>query len=181
MLKYIIFLALFTGLLYSCPFDEAKVEVTVVAHKAVSKALEERDYEKVAKEIENQKELYMYFSKMDNRALYQELLDASRNQDNKKIDKLLDYTLVLEIKELLGEVETNFTNYQKSRLLLIKTKKHLKALTKAKEPMQYMKKILKSIGNPGMMGVGKKEADRSIFDIYRVKLLAYLNNKFLLN
>ena len=85
--------------------------------------------------------------------------------------------MVLEIKELLGQVDENFDKYQKSRLLLIKAKKHLKALTKEKEPMKYMKKILKSIGNPGLMGVGKREPNKEQFLENKKLLLANISQE----
>jgi hypothetical protein len=88
-----------------------------------------------------------YFEKSTDIALYKELLNATKTKKKEKVTQLLSLSLLLEIKELLTQVNENFYKYQKARLLLIKTKKHLKALTK---------KILKSIGNSGMMGVGGK-------------------------
>jgi len=173
MFKILIALFLVQITIFACPFDEAKVEVTVVAHKAISKALKNDDYEKAIKEIEKQKELYTYFEKSTDIALYKELIDATQAKEDLKVKKLLNLSLVLEIKELLAQAEENFFKYQKARLLLIKTKKHLKALTKKREPMKYMKKILKSIGNPGMMGVGEKDANQEVFKENRLKLLQY--------
>ena len=163
MIKYIITILFSTLLLLSCPFDEANVEVTILAHKSISKAVKSEDFEKALKEVENNKELYEYFKEENGTNLYQPLIDATIAKNSTKVKTILDRSLVLEIKELLGQVEENFDKYQKSRLLLIKTKKHLKALTKEKESMRIMKKILKSIGNPGLMGVGKKEADKEKF------------------
>ena len=163
MFKKIIMLFITTLTLWACPFDEANVEVTILAHKSISKAVKSEDFEKALKEVENNKELYEYFKEENGTNLYQPLINATTAKNSTKIKTLLDRSLVLEIKELLGQVEENFDKYQKSRLLLIKAKKHLKALTKEKEPMKIMKKILKSIGNPGLMGVGKKEADKEKF------------------
>jgi hypothetical protein len=81
---------------------------------------------------------------------------------------------VLEIKELLEQVNQNFDKYQKSRLLVIKAKKHLKALTKDPKPMRYMKKILKSLGNPCLMGVGKKAPNKALFLKNRQLLLTQI-------
>jgi len=163
MVKFIFGMMMTTLMLSSCPFDEAKVEVTIEAQKSIMTAIKSDDFEKAKEETIKNKELYTYFEKVDNKPLYQPLLDASKAKDAQKIETLLNHSLVLEIKELLGQVEENFGQYQKTRLLLIKAKKHLKALTKDKEPMKYMKKILKSIGNPGLMGVGKREANKAQF------------------
>lgn len=156
---------------WSCPFDEASIDVTIMAHDTILDAAQSGNFEKAGKEITKQKELYEYFEKADKKPLYMPLLNASKQKDATKIKQLLDHSLVLEIKELLDQVDENFDKYQKSRLLLIKAKKHLKALTKKREPMKVMKKILKSIGNPGLMGMGKKEADKKMFEENKKRLL----------
>jgi hypothetical protein len=178
MFKILMVLFLSHFALVACPFDEAKVEVTIVAHKSITKAIKNEDYKGAIEEIKKQKELYTYFEKSTDIALYSELLNATKEKNSKKVKKLLDLSLALEIKELLMQVDGSFDKYQKARLLLIKTKKHLKALTKKREPMKYMKKILKSIGNPGMMGVGKRDPDKKVFKEYKSKLLRYLDNNF---
>ena len=171
MFKTIIAFLLLTFTAWSCPFDEADVEVTVLAHKAIYEPAKSGDFEKAGKEIMKQKELYEYFEKADKKPLYMPLLNASKQKDAAKVKQLLDHSLVLEIKELLNQVAENFDNYQKSRLLIVKAKKHLKALTKDKKPMKVMKKILKSIGNPGLMGMGKREPNKEMFEENRKLLL----------
>ena len=178
MFKILMVLFLSQLALWACPFDEAKVEVTIIAHKTISKALKADDYEKALQEIKKQKELYTYFEKSTDIALYKELLNATQAKEKAKVTELLDLSLVLEIKELLTQVDANFDKYQKARLLLIKTKKHLKALTKKREPIKYMKQLLKSIGNPGMMGVGKRKADKETFYKYKDKLEKYLSKNY---
>lgn len=174
MFKTIIAFLMLTFTAWSCPFDEAGIEVTIMAHNAISKAAESGDFEKAGKEIMKQKELYEYFEKADKKPLYIPLLNASKQKDAAKVKQLLDHSLVLEIKELLDQVDENFNNYQKSRLLLIKAKKHLKALTKERKPMKVMKKILKSIGNPGLMAMGKREANKEMFEENRKLLLGMI-------
>lgn len=176
MVKYIFGMLIATAILWSCPFDEAKVEVTIEAQKSIMSALKSDDFAKTKEEIEKNKQLYTYFEKADKKPLYQPLLDATKTKDKAKIKKLIDHSLVLEIKELLGQVEENFGKYQKTRLLLIKAKKHLKALTKEKVPMKYMKKILKSIGNPGLMGVGKRDPNKAQFLDSKGILFEYISS-----
>ncbi len=175
MIKIIFSILLTTLTLWSCPFDEAGVEVTIVAHKTIYSAAKSGNFEKAYKAIEKEKKLYKYFEKTDKKPLYQALLDASLAKNFTKLKALLDHSLVLEIKELLGQVEENFTKYQKSRLLLIKAKKHLKVLTKDEQAMKSMKNILKSIGNPGLMGMGKREANKVQFDKYRKLLIGQIS------
>lgn len=148
---------------WACPFDEAGIEVTIQAHNNIMAATNSGDFDKASKEIISQKYLYDYFEETSEKPLYEPLLNASKSKDAAKVKELLDYSLVLEIHELLGQVEENFGKYQKSRLRLVKAKKHLKLLTDAKPPMLAMKKILKSIGNPGLMGVGKREPSKEVF------------------
>ena len=175
MIKIIFSILLTTLTLWSCPFDEAGVEVTIVAPKTIYSAAKSGNFEKAYKAIEKEKKLYKYFEKTDKKPLYQALLDASLAKDSTKIKALLDHSLVLEIKELLGQVEENFSKYQKSRLLLIKAKKHLKVLTKDRQAMKIMKTILKSIGNPGLMGVGQRDADKAVFIKNKEYLLNYID------
>ncbi len=174
MFKTTIAFLMLTFTAWSCPFDEAGIDVTIMAHKNIYSAVKSGNFQKASAEITKQKELYTYFEKADKKPLYQPLLAASNLKDEVKVKKLLDHSLVLEIKELLGQVDENFNNYQKSRLLLIKAKKHLKALTKKSKPMKAMKKILKSIGNPGLMGMGKREPDKEMFEENRKLLLGMI-------
>jgi len=167
----LLLLALSTFPAWSCPFDEAGIEVTVQAHTAISAAVDSKNYKKASEEIINLKYLYEYFEESTNEPLYQPLLEASNAKDGKKVRQLLDHSLVLEIKELLLQVEENFNKYQTARLRIIKAKKHLKVLTSEKEPMDTLKKILKSIGNPGLMGMGKEKPDMEMFLNNRKKLL----------
>ena len=154
----------------ACPFDEANVEVTVLAKDEIYNAAKSGNYAKVTAAIKKNKMLYDYFG----HGIYPALLQASSAKDKAKIKALLDKSLYLEVKELLGQVDKEFTNYQKSRLKLIKAKKHLKALTKKKEPTSVMKKILKTLGNPGLMGVGKREPDKVAFSQNSGKLLSMI-------
>lgn len=160
---------------WSCPFDEAGIEVTILAHNSISDSIELNDFEKASKKIINNKYLYEYFEIAAKELLYQPLLDASNSKNGDRVIQLLDRSLVLEINELLGQVEEMFGQYQKSRLRLIKAKKHLKALTTEKEPMRVMKKILKSIGNPGLMGMGTKKADLVMFKENKKLLLGMIS------
>lgn len=161
--------------LWACPFDEAKVEVTIVAHDTIYKDASQGDFQKATEAIQKNETLYRYFDKTSKTALYENLLSASKTKNLKQLKILLDNSLKLEIKELLDKVDANFDSYQTSKLLLIKAKKHLKALTKDRKAMKYMHKILKSIGNPGLMGVGIKKPNKKAFYEYRDKLLKLID------
>ena len=174
MFHKIILILLTSTVLFACPFDEENKEVTIEAHKAITNALKQDNFSKVKEEIVNNKILYEYFSKESGEPIYTSLVTKAENKDILAVRKLLDRSLVLEIKELLVKVENDFDAYMKSRLLLIKTKKHLKALTKDKQAHVLMKKILKSIGNPGLMGVGKKPSSKEDFFQNRTLLLAHI-------
>jgi len=158
----------------ACPFDEANIEVTIIAHIKISDAINEGNFAKATTAIKSNQKLYEYFEGLKGDKLYQPLLNASKAKDKVKIKKLLDRSLVLEVEELLDKVEQNFSQYQKSRLLIIKAKKHLARLTQDKKAMSYMKQILKSIGNPGLMGVGKKDSDKAMFQSHKKALMVYI-------
>lgn len=170
MFKKMILVLLVALPLLSCPFDEEDSAVTIDAYKAISKEVRSGDFEKAKEEILKQKELYEYFGK----DIYSGLLKAVDDKNSDEIKKMLDRSMVLEIKELLDKVETDFNSYKKARLLLIKAKKHLKVLTKDKKTHKLMKQMLKSLGNPGLMGMGKKEADKGLFLESKEKLLSLI-------
>lgn len=154
----------------ACPFDEANVEVTVLAKDEIYNAVKSGNFAKATASIKKNKMLYDYFG----HGIYNALLSASASKNASQIKTLLDKTLYLEVKELLGQVDKEFSNYQKSRLKLIKAKKHLKALTREKAPTSVMKKILKTLGNPGLMGVGKRTPDKGAFSSNTNKLLGMI-------
>ena len=159
-----------TAALTACPFDEANVEVTVLAKDEIAKAVNAGNYSMATAAIKKNKMLYDYFG----HGIYHNLLLASASKNEKQVKALLDKTLYLEVKELLGQVDKEFLNYQKSRLKLIKAKKHLKALTRENAPTSVMKKILKTLGNPGLMGVGKRSPDKVSFSSNSSKLLGMI-------
>ena len=157
--------------LFACPFDEADTEVTIDAYKTISKAVKRGDFSQAHEEIVRQKVLYEYFGK----DLYQRLLKGAVQKDPQTVQKMLDRSLVLEIRELLEKAEESFGAYKKARLLLVKAKKHLKVLTKEKEPHRLMKEMLRSLGNPGLMGMGKREPDKEAFVRAKKRLLEMLH------
>ena len=145
--------------LWSCPFDEEDSAVTIEAYEAIMKEVQQKDFIKAKESISAQKELYEYFSK----PLYAGLLKATEEKDEKTIKTLLDQSMLMEIEELCTMVEKDFESYKKARLTLIKAKKHLKILSKDKQADALMKTMLKSLGNPGLMGMGKKKSDKALF------------------
>ena len=173
------FFFVFTHFSYalSCPFDEASIEITIFARKEILQKIENNNFAEASEKITEYKYLYEYFEKNSKKRLYQPLLDASNISDANQINRLLDLSLILEIDELLVQVDEMFDNYQKSRLRLVKAKKHLKAYTSDPEPMKIMKKILRSIGNPGLMGFGKKDPDKKEFDENKEKIVKFLYEK----
>lgn len=177
MKKVILLVSMLTvsiGTSQACPFDEPGVEVTILAHDTIMSAIESGNYSQASEEIIKQKYLYEYFEESYPKPLYQPMLDASNQKNGDLVKKLLDQSLVLEVHELLGQVEEGFDRYQQSRLRLVKAKKHLKVLTSEAEPMNSMKKILKSIGNPGLMGMGKREPNKALFIEHRDKLYSII-------
>lgn len=163
--------------LSACPFDEERREATVEAYRAVEKALESGAYARVTRAIETEKVLYLYFEETFKEPLYRSLLEGARAERRETVMRWLKRSLVLEIRELLEQSEGSFGTYQKARLLLVKTKKHLKVLaesmekTRAEEGSFHLKQMLKSLGNPGIMGVGARPADRPLFLQHKNALL----------
>ncbi|NKQ41249.1 MAG: hypothetical protein HF962_06740 [Sulfurovum sp.] len=167
MRKVILSLILFTVTLFSCPFDEAGVDMTVLWHKNIYGSAKSGNFNKAEKQIIQNKKLYKYFGS----SVYNGLIAAAKSKNKARIKQILDGTLKSEVKEYLGQAERSFSKYQQARLHVVKAKRHLRALTRSRQSMGYIKKILKSLGNPGLSGLGKRPANKAEFKKYKSLLL----------
>lgn len=180
MRKIVMILLALALSLNACPFDEEQREATVEAYRAVEQALDSGEYARVTAAIEKEQALYRYFEETFKAPLYRSLLEGARVQERETVMRWLQRSLALEIRELLERSEESFDTYQKARLLLIKTKKHLQVLQESMEKGRgkaaeaHLKQLLKSLGNPGIMGVGARPADRELFLEHKKGLLALI-------
>ena len=99
----------------------------------------------------------------------------------------MDELLILNIARRLENVETNFLEFDTSKRLLAKgyatyealsPKIEAKNLDLDKEIKAEFDKALESLGNPGLFGVGQKEADLETFKASKETILSRLQTEF---
>lgn len=106
------------------------------------------------------------------------LREAVKNNQRSTVISVMNSVFAAEIKRRLNMAEANINDYQKSKVLVAKSKRFLDTIIveldddDAETAEQSIKRCLKSIGNPGVFGAGAvpadieqfKKAKRSLFD-----------------
>ncbi|WP_250656466.1 hypothetical protein [Alkalimarinus coralli] len=106
------------------------------------------------------------------------LREGVRNNQRSTVISAMNSVFAAEIKRRLNMAEANINDYQKSKVLVAKSKRFLDTIVveldddEAETAEQSIKRCLKSIGNPGVFGAGAvpadieqfKKAKRSLFD-----------------
>jgi hypothetical protein len=136
-----------------------------------------KHYETVKEEID------MHMGPDPSKIIIQNIEDKDKEQTIKNLDELL----VLNIARRLENVEKNFSEFDTSKRLLAKgfaTYEALSPKIEAKNPdldreikAEY-DKGLESLGNPGLFGVGQKEAELETFKESKEVILSKLQTEF---
>lgn len=115
------------------------------------------------------------------------ILQNLEDQDKEQTIENMDELLVLNIARRLENVEKNFSEFDTSKRLLAKgfaTYEAISPKIEAKNPDLDNKinaefdKALESLGNPGLFGVGQKEADLEMFKASKETILSSLQTEF---
>jgi hypothetical protein len=129
------------------------------------------------------KEIDMHMGKDASKIIFENLEDGNKEATISNMDKLL----VLNIARRLENIEKNFEEYETSKRLLAKgyatyealaPKVEGKNLEVHKEIDSEFDRALAALGNPGLFGVGKKEADKDAFTSSKDKILSSLQKEF---
>jgi hypothetical protein len=136
-----------------------------------------KHYETVKEEVD------MHMGPDPSKIILQNIEDKDKEQTIKNMDELL----VLNIARRLENVEKNFSEFDTSKRLLAKgfaTYEALSPKIEAKNPDLDKKikaefdKALESLGNPGLFGVGQKEAEVETFKANKETILSKLQTEF---
>jgi hypothetical protein len=136
-----------------------------------------KHYETVKEEVD------MHMGPDPSKILLQNIEDKDKEQTIKNMDELL----VLNIARRLENVEKNFSEFDTSKRLLAKGFATYEALSPKieaknsdldKEIKAEFNKALESLGNPGLFGVGQKEADLEAFKASKETILSRLQTEF---
>lgn len=115
------------------------------------------------------------------------ILQNLENKDKEQTINNLDQLLVLNIARRLENIDKNFSQYETSKRLLAKgfaTYEALSPKVEARNPKvdkeikSEFDKALNSLGNPGLFGVGEKEADQKAFDDSKNQIFSLLQKEF---
>ncbi|MGG3451722.1 hypothetical protein [Domibacillus aminovorans] len=167
---------------YGDPNEEALAE----AYKAMMLELNKNpaDYATAKKHFETVKEeVDMHMGPEPAKIILQNLED----EDKERVIENMDQLLVLNMARRLENIEKNFTEYDTSKRLLAKAHATYEALSPKvesrnpeldKEVKAEFDQALKALGNPGLFGVGKQEADLDQFNASKEKILTSLQKEF---
>ncbi|MBB6446974.1 hypothetical protein [Bacillus benzoevorans] len=115
------------------------------------------------------------------------ILQNLEAQDKEQTVKNMDELLILNIARRLENVEKNFSEFDTSKRLLAKGFATYEALSPKVEAKNSdldkninaeFDKALESLGNPGLFGVGQKEADLETFKASKKTILSSLQAEF---
>jgi hypothetical protein len=136
-----------------------------------------KHYETVKEEVD------MHMGPDPSKIILRNLEDKDKEQTIENMDELL----VLNIARRLENVESNFSEFDTSKRLLAKGFATYEALSPKieaknseldKDIKAEFDKALESLGNPGLFGVGQKEADQEAFIASKEKILSTLQTEF---
>ncbi|MFX3623991.1 MAG: hypothetical protein ACE3JP_08110 [Ectobacillus sp.] len=115
------------------------------------------------------------------------MLSSLDKEEKEEIVKNMQRVLVLNINRRLVNIDKQFEEYDTSKRLLAKAFATYEALSpvivaKDKELDAKMRdefnKALEALGNPGLFGVGKKEANKEVFGQSKAFILDNLKKEF---
>ncbi|MGX2959670.1 hypothetical protein JNUCC23_10460 [Peribacillus sp. JNUCC 23] len=167
---------------YGDPNEEALAE----AYKKMLIELDKNpsDFAKAEKHYTTVKEeIDMHMGPEPTKAILQDL----ENKDKEQAINNLDQLLVLNIARRMENIDKNFSEYETSKRLLAKGFATYEALSPKiearnpeldKEIKSEFDKALNSLGNPGLFGVGQKEADKKAFDASKDNIFSFLQKEF---
>lgn len=183
---YLFFTQMFSVPAYAYTYGDPNKEDLAEAYKAMMMEVDKNppDFNTAQKHYETVKEeVDMHMGMEPSKLILQNIKDGDKEQLTENMDKLL----VLNIARRLDNVEKNFSEFDTSKRLLAKgfaTYEALSPKIEAKSPeidkelKAEFDKALDSLGNPGLFGVGQKEADLEAFKASKETILLKLQTEF---
>ena len=162
-------------------YAAAGKEPVIDGREAILTALSTQDYAVVASEVGKLSDELDYLKKEHNVDLQSDFDSAIAAKDASKIITLLDTAVYEEIIRRLDGAQANLNDYQIAKVLVVKSKLFLDLIApklddeSRTQSTKAISGLLKSIGNPGVFGVGQAPADPDMFTSERAKLLQALS------
>ncbi len=146
-------------------YASAGKEPTLDAKEAIFKAINSDDFNSAKTIFLKYEKNYQYLNDEFNSSLFEGLKIAIEKKDKTNISKWLDISIASEIQRRLDGGLKNIKQFNISKVMLAKANKFYKILSSRLDEItnknlnQAIKKCVKSIGNPGLFGVGAKPAN----------------------
>lgn len=146
-------------------YAAAGKEPVIEAREKALKAISTNDYEKAKVEVQTISAEVIYLEKKFKSGLSKSLKDALNKKDEKAVFTAFNMILAAEVQRRIDGAIASIKHFQKTKVLVVKAKKYLDLLlpsyssSKRKEIESLYAKAKKSIGNPGLFGVGAVPAN----------------------
>ena len=146
-------------------YATAGKEPIIEAREKALKAISTNDYAKAKEEVKAISDEVIYLEKKFKSGLSKSLKDALNKKDEKEVFTAFNMILAAEVQRRIDGAITSIKHFQKTKVLIVKAKKYLDLLlpsynlSKRKEIEALYAKAKKSIGNPGLFGVGAVPAN----------------------
>lgn len=177
---------IFSTQTFAYSYGDPNEEKVAEAYKQMLVKLDENppNFTEAKKVYESvQEEIDMHMGKEPSEIILKNLEAEDKENTIVNMEKLL----VLNIARRLEGIEKNFEEYDTSKKLLAKgfaTYEAMSSKVEAENPEtnQAIKKdfeeALEALGNPGLFGVGKKEADKKVYTENKDAILEALKKQF---
>lgn len=147
-------------------YAAAGKEPTIDAKEKIMQAVNRGDFSDAKRVFLEYEKNYRYLNDDFIQGLYEGLKESITNNDKDKTLKYLELSIAAEVQRRIDGGFKNIDNYNVAKVMLAKANKFYKLLSVSlnKETNEKLKHSLmsctKAIGNPGLFGVGSKQADK---------------------
>jgi len=156
-------------------------DALIEAREAVLKAVNEKEFDIALSTVSQYGEEFRYLDEHHHPGLLKELNTAINNKEENRVFQVLNQFMVAEIQRRLNAAESEFTNYQIARVLVLRSKKIYDLISVGLSSQQrlegehLLKKCLHAVGKPGVFGVGSVPSDLKLFKSNKIKLFELLS------
>lgn len=175
-------LVLFSMQVNAYSYSEAGKEPLIEGREALMGALLANDNPKALSVLEGlNPELVELENEMSIKVV-SSLNEAAKKGGRSAVIHLMNKVFAEEIKRRLNSAEANINDYQKSKILVAKSKRFLDTIIveldddEADTAAQSIKRCLKALGNPGVFGAGAVPADLEQFKKSKQTLFSALSS-----
>ncbi|SFK74611.1 hypothetical protein SAMN04488518_108282 [Pseudovibrio ascidiaceicola] len=180
---YAILMSLFVaGQAHAYSYAAAGKEPLIDAREAIFKAVNAGDFEAAKQAASEISEELTYLTADYDHGLSGAFEKALASQDTATIAAAINRALVAEIARRLQAGAENLKDYQTAKVLVVKSKRFFDAMAgdlpgeQRQAADESLRKALEAIGNPGVFGVGKRDADPAAYSAAVEDVLKALAN-----